>query len=736
MSLSPRQSIVEKVNSRTIRKFPLNQSNGMGTPEPIRNIFGMNRFGMNELKQALTSKIFESLNTTLQSGKPVETETSKAIASVVKQWALKKGVTHYCHWFQPQTGSTAEKHDSILTLDDKGLPIEEFSYKQLIQSEPDASSFPSGGMRSTFEARGYTAWDPTSPMFIIDTENGRTLSIPSVFVSYTGEALDKKTPLLRSMRAIDFASQGLMTALGQDAGITSILPTVGPEQEYFLIDKAFYYNRPDLILCGRVFGGQPSTRGQNLDDHYFGQIPSRIQAFMQEVEYELYKIGVLAKTRHNEVAPAQYELAVLHQDANVAADHNQMVMNTLAKVASRHNFKLLLHEKPFEGINGNGKHVNWSLRTNTGTNLLNPGDNKEESLRFLCVLASILTGVSEYSGLIRASIGSLGNDRRLGGNEAPPAIVSVFVGATIRSIFSEIRKKNFTVASKTQEFIKLGLKNIPEVFKDNTDRNRTSPLAFTGDKFEYRSVGGSATISWPVTVINTVVAEGLLKFTEQLNNKISKEKDLETAIFQTLHETLQNTEHVLFEGNNYASDWVTEAQKRKLPNYASCADAYSEYWKKETEMLFAKHHVLSHRELESRATVLSERYVKGSIIECWTLINMVRQHIVPSIENQLCLHAHALESINTIGATQKPHIQKVAKALTLELDELLNLVEALDKTLIAEPETENMLKLLAWVRTECFPIQMQLEAKLGVLEAQVSDELWPLPKVFEMLHIH
>lgn len=733
--ISFRQQTVDMVNKRAVRRFVLNHTNGSGAPEPIRNIFGVNRFGMNELKKALSTRDFNELTKTLHSGRPIDTKTSNAVASAVKTWALKKGITHFCHWFQPQTGSTAEKHDSILSLDDEGLPIEEFSYQQLIQSEPDASSFPSGGMRSTFEARGYTAWDPTSPIFIIDTENGRTLCIPSVFVSYTGEALDKKTPLLRSMKAIDIASKQLLSALNQDEGVNSIVPTVGPEQEYFLVDKAFYHARPDLVLCGRVFGGQPSTKGQNLEDHYFGHIPPRVQAFMHEVEYELYKIGVLAKTRHNEVAPSQYELAVLHQDANVATDQNQMVMATLKKVAESHNFKLLLHEKPYGGMNGNGKHVNWSLRTNTGVNLLDPGETKKENIRFLCVLASILNGVSQYGGLIRASIGSLGNDRRLGGNEAPPAIVSVFLGQTISSIFNQIRKKNFSVPSKTKDFIELGLKNIPNVLKDNTDRNRTSPFAFTGNKFEYRAVGGSSSVSWPVTVINTVIAEGLLQFVKLLETKKKKGKDLETAVFQALHDTLRKVEPVIFEGNNYDEKWIKEAKRRKLPNHPTCAEAFVEYWKKETADLFSRHHVLSHRELESRSNVFCERYVKSLLVEYSTLINLVNQHVVPAAQRQLTLHGKTALSFNTLGIKSKSTLQNLAKTLSSDLDDIIRWVKTLEKVLESRQEDEVSVKNLVWLRQKGFSLQTQIEIKVGVIESQVADELWTLPKVYEMLHI-
>jgi len=730
-----RNKVLSEVTQREVRRFMGPKGNGSGSPGTFREIFGCNRLGIHELKKTLPSNVFDSFMNNLKTGTQVSRDTSNTIAEAVKVWALKKGATHFCHWFQPQTGATAEKHDSLIRVDDEGLPIEEFSGSQLVQGEPDASSFPSGGMRTTFEARGYTAWDPTSPMFIIETENSKTLTIPSVFISYTGEALDKKTPLLRSMKAVEVAAKELLGLLPEPLHAESVVPVAGPEQEYFLIDKAFYYRRPDLVLTDRVLGGQPSTRGQHMEEHYFGNIPTRVQAFMQEVEYELYKIGVVATTRHNEVAPSQFELAVLHQDANVAADHNQMVMVTMDRVAERHNFKLLLHEKPFDGINGSGKHVNWSLRAGKDVNLMSPGNTPAEYLRFLCVLASVLKGIHMYGGLIRASIGSLGNDRRLGGNEAPPAIISVFLGGTLHDMLEQIKVKNFNVATKAKEMIELGLKSVPNIEKDDTDRNRTSPFAFTGNKFEYRAVGSSASISMPVMVINTVVAEGLRQFSKQLKDKLVSEKDKHQAVLQVLHQSFNETEAIIFDGNNYATEWPKEAKKRGLPNYKNSLEAMGEFKRKEVQELFQNHGVLSSTELTSRYIVRCERYLKRFVIECHTLLQLVVQEIVPSAEAQVREHYQAITATKACTGKANQELVAQVKALSTGVTAALRDTKRLVKEMDTVFAIEDMDKHMSWVIQTGIPLQLKVEKTIEEIEENVASKHWSLPKVYEMLHI-
>jgi glutamine synthetase len=726
---------LDVVMQRNIRKFNISKENGSGRSDSYRDIFGCNRFGISELKKTLPPTTFETFMQNLKTGSHVSRETSDAIAEAVKNWAVAKGVTHYCHWFQPQTGSTAEKHDAMLKIDEQGLAIDEFTGDQLVQGEPDASSFPSGGMRTTFEARGYTAWDPTSPMFIIETENGKTLTIPCVFISYTGEALDKKTPLLRSMRAIDVAAKELLAILPEGLKVESVTPVAGPEQEYFLIDKAFFFRRPDLVLTGRVMGGTPSTKGQYLEDHYFGAIPTRVQAFMQETEYELYKIGVVAKTRHNEVAPSQFEIAVLHQDANVAADHNQMVMVTMERVAERHDFKLLLHEKPFDGINGSGKHVNWSMVTNTGINLLSPGSTSSEYLRFMCFLAAILKGIHLYGGLIRASIGSLANDRRLGGNEAPPAIISVFLGETINKLLEQIKAKNFNVQTKTKEMIALGLKSIPNIEKDDTDRNRTSPFAFTGNKFEYRAVGSSASISMPIMVINTVIAEGLKIVADELKKQSGKESDKQVSVMKVLSKIFKETEVVLFDGNNYSNEWAKEAKQRGLPNYHNSLEAMSEFLRNDVMEMFQRHGVLSHREVVSRYNVRCERYLKKFEIECKTLEQMVVQEIIPALECQITGHCEAISAIKSATKTVPQELMKLVQQLTTEMKQIINDTQKLTKDLHIHFGKGDMKDHMKWVIHSGFPAQRKIEKALERAESLVAYKNWPLPKVYEMLHI-
>src|SRR6187397_1458454 len=546
---------VSQATSRNIRSVP-----ELAGGSKVVEVFGSNTFDVGAMKEKLPKPVFKSLQETIRRGSRLDPAIANEVAHAIKEWALGKGASHFCHWFQPQTGLTAEKHDAFLTFDDDGHPMERFSGAQLIQSEPDASSFPSGGMRSTFEARGYTAWDPSSPIFIVDGPNGKTLCVPSVFISYHGDALDNKTPLLRSMEYLSERALGVLRLFG-DKESTRVVPTMGPEQEYFLIDKAFYSLRPDLVACGRTLIGAKPPKGQELEDHYFGSIKDRILACMQETETELYKLGVPVKTRHNEVAPSQYETAPIFEEANVASDHNQMVMETMGRIARRHNLTLLLHEKPFAGINGSGKHCNWSLMDSQGRNLLEPGATPEKNLQFLVFLAATLKGVHKRAGLLRAAIAGSGNDHRLGANEAPPAIISVFLGDQLTRVLDAIEKKD-KAGANTMETISLGIRKLPEVARDQTDRNRTSPFAFTGNKFEFRAVSSAQSISLPIAFLNAAVGEALGEFEDQLTLRTSKGANLQDAVLEVVREAVVATKAVRFEGNNYAPELVEEAKKR------------------------------------------------------------------------------------------------------------------------------------------------------------------------------
>ncbi|MBV8075143.1 MAG: glutamine synthetase III, partial [Planctomycetaceae bacterium] len=537
---------------------------------PIRQLFGINVFSDDVMRSRLPEHIFKAIRNTIKKGAPLDPAVADVVATVMKEWAIEKGATHYTHWFQPMTGLTAEKHDSFLAPTEAGAAIAEFSGKELVRGEPDASSFPSGGIRSTFEARGYTAWDPTSPAFILENPNGTTLCIPTAFCSWTGEALDKKTPLLRSMEALSKQALRVLKLFGADA--SKVYPTAGPEQEYFLIDKNFYYARPDLINAGRTLFGAKPPKGQELEDHYFGAISERVLACMLETEMELYKLGVPVKTRHNEVAPAQYEIAPLFENANVATDHNMLVMETMKRVAGRYGLQLLLHEKPFAGVNGSGKHVNWSLSDDEGNNLLKPGDTPHDNAQFLVFLAAVLRAVAKHGDLLRAAIAYAGNDHRLGANEAPPAILSVFVGEQLQDIIDQIEKGG-TRSTKAGGTMTVGVSVLPTLPRDAGDRNRTSPFAFTGNKFEFRAVGSSQSIAGPNVVLNTIVAESLDEIATALEKALAGGKDLNAEIQALLPKWIAESKHVIFNGDNYSEAWHAEAEKRGLPNRKSTVDS-------------------------------------------------------------------------------------------------------------------------------------------------------------------
>ena len=592
----------------------------------LTEVFGSNVFSDKVMKERLPSEIYKALKATIEKGTPLRPDVADVVANAMKDWAIEKGATHYTHWFQPLTGITAEKHDSCISPAADGSVILEFSGKQLIQGEPDASSFPSGGLRATFEARGYTAWDCTSPAFLKEDESGNvTFTIPTAFYSYKGEALDKKTPLLRSMSAVSKQALRVLRALGNTTSV-KVTATVGPEQEYFLVDKKLYLERIDLMLTGRTMFGAPAPKGQELEDQYFGAIKDRISDYMQDLNTELWKMGITSKTQHNEVAPAQYEMAPVFATTNIATDHNQLVMETMQKVAFRHELVCLLHEKPYAGINGSGKHNNWSLSTDDGINLLDPGHTPGENVQFLLFLSALLKAVDTHADILRATCATAGNDHRLGANEAPPAIISIFMGEELTDILEKISKGQ-KVSAKGKQFVNVGVDTLPVIPKDNTDRNRTSPFAFTGNKFEFRMVGSAQSIAGSNVALNTIAAEALDEIATRLKN--AKNKNDEAA--EIIKEAYTKHSRVIFNGNNYAEDWVKEAEKRGLPNVGNSVDALKAFVTDKALKLFDKYEVLSHKELHSRYDIYVETYAKQINIEALTAIDMVKKQFMPAV---------------------------------------------------------------------------------------------------------
>ena len=719
MSNRARIDAVQKAASRSIRTFP-RPMDPQGRPVRVSAMFGARTFNAERMRERLPPEVFTRWTETIEHGRKLDRPVADAIAHAVKEWALDQGVSHFCHWFHPMTGSTAEKHDAFLWFDRDGRPIEKFTGSMLLQSEPDASSFPSGGMRSTFEARGYTAWDPTSPMFIMDSPNGRTLCIPSAFLGYHGQALDEKAPLLRSMEALSTSATRLLAALGESMGRITV--TVGPEQEYFLIDRAYAGLRADLVIAGRSLQGARAPKGQMLEDHYFGSIPVRVQAFMEEVELELYQLGVSAKTRHNEVAPCQFELAPIFCEANLAADHNQLVMQTLRRVALRHDFLLLLHEKPFAFVNGSGKHINWSMSDTKGDNLLDPGKDPQQNLRFLTFLAATLLGVYRHSAVLRASIASHGNDFRLGANEAPPAIISVFLGDFLTRICDGIASGDVSTLDAGQAMIELGVSRLPAIAKDNTDRNRTSPFAFTGNKFEFRAVGSSASISFPTTCLNAAVADGI----DQIHAWITAAGGGPASVLAAVRRALQESAPVRFDGNGYGAEWVVEAERRGLPHARNTPDALAALATPEAAALFERHGVFSHQELHSRFEVRVEQYNKKVEIEADVLREMVDTLVLP------------------VGLAELGEARGQADlggAATRRFRELQGRVEALDAArqaldaAAAKVGEGNEGEKAAGYCANVVPALLALRDAADAIEAIVTDSRWPLPKYREMLFL-
>ncbi|MBI3554216.1 MAG: glutamine synthetase III [Elusimicrobia bacterium] len=703
------------------------------TPK-ISDYFGCNVFGPETMKLLLPKETYKKVQDAIEHGKRLNLDVANTVASAMKTWAISKGATHYCHWFQPMTGTTAEKHDSFIDPTTDGQVIEVFSGKQLVQAEPDASSFPSGGLRATFEARGYTAWDPTSPAFIMENPGGSTLCIPTIFVSYTGESLDNKTPLLRSIEALNTAALGILKYFKSDT--TKVFSTLGAEQEYFLIDEKYYHARPDLLLAERTLFGAPSPKGQQLEDHYFGAIKDRIMSFMTDVETELYKLGVPIKTRHNEVAPNQFECAPVFEEANVAVDHNQLVMDLMKRVAARHELACLLYEKPFAGINGSGKHNNWALGTDTGKNLLTPGDTPHDNLQFLIFLVSIIKAVHDNSLLLRASIASSGNDHRLGANEAPPAIMSVFLGAQLTKVLDDL-EKGVTTKGTEPEWMHFGIDKIPAILRDNTDRNRTSPFAFTGNKFEFRAVGSSFNNAVPITVLNTIVAQQLLETRKEIDAKLKSKKVFKDAVIDVLRKLYKESKAVCFEGNNYSAEWAAEAKKRGLPNVTTTPEALKAWVDKKSVAMFENLAVLSKTEVHSRHHIKLEKYAKDIDIEAKLVIEMVNSIFVPAgvrYQNELLESLRGLkEFLPKHGAlkTQTDLLSEVSS----KIDSARKGVAALAESLAAAEKTEEAeAKALAY----CHKVKPHFEAVRNAvdgLEGLVPAKEWPLPKYREMLFL-
>ena len=690
----------------------------------ISEVFGSNVFGDSVMKERLPKETYRQVQRTIQTGKRLDDEAARIVANAMKDWAIEKGATHFTHWFQPMTGVTAEKHDSFISPTDNGGVIMEFSGKELVRGEPDASSFPSGGLRATFEARGYTAWDPTSYAFI--KEN--VLCIPTAFCSYGGEALDKKTPLLRSMDALNRECMRIVKLFGLN-DVKHIVTTVGPEQEYFLIDRKVYEQREDIMYTGRTLFGAKPPKGQELDDHYFGTIKPRVQAFMTDLDEELWKVGVLAKTEHNEVAPAQHELAPMFTTGNLAADHNQLTMETMQRVAARHGMVCLLHEKPFEGVNGSGKHNNWSMATDTGVNLLEPGDTPSQNALFLLSLCAVIQAVDDYQDMLRVSVASAGNDHRLGANEAPPAIVSMFVGTELEEILNAIESGTAYIG-KEREQLKIGVHALPRFPKDTTDRNRTSPFAFTGNKFEFRAPGASASISGVNVVLNTAVAESLRQYADLLEQSEDFENDLQSLIRRVIREH----KRIIFNGNGYDASWIEEAENRGLLNLPTTPDALPYYVADKNVALFTRHKVYTRTEMEARYEIHLEHYCKMLNIEALTMLDMARRFILPAVSryiHELSDTALAVQSLTT-SAVCSYETEQVAEMSGL-LADAFRKTKNLDAALFGTKTVSGSQNLANYYRDHVLQAMQELRITVDQLETMTPDDSWPFPSYGEML---
>ena len=708
----------------------LGQRPASAATKKMTDEFGSLTFNDEAQRGRLPKDVYRALRRAIAHGEPIDPSVADTIASALKDWAVEHGATHYTHWFQPMTGITAEKHDSFLSPTSDGRAVAEFAGKELIKGEPDASSFPSGGMRSTFEARGYTAWDPTSPPWLLVTPNGTTLVIPTAFVSWTGEALDKKTPLLRSMEALSHQAVRILKLFGSRA--QRVFTTCGPEQEYFLIDQQFYFNRPDLINAGRTLFGAKPPKGQEMEDQYFGSIPDRVLAFMHELEHELYRVGVPVKTRHNEVAPSQYEIAPVFENANVATDHQMMTMEMMRRVAPKYGLACLLHEKPFAGVNGSGKHLNWSMSDDLGNNLLSPGETPHDNIQFLVFCAAVLRAVNKYQGLLRYAIASAGNDHRLGANEAPPAILSIFLGDMLTDIFGQIENGG-AKSTKPGGILDTGVSVLPKLPRDAGDRNRTSPFAFTGNKFEFRAVSAGQSIAFPNIALNVAVTEALDYIATELEKTQKDGKKLDAAVKSLLTKMIKENKRIIFNGNNYSAEWEKEAAKRGLLNHRTSVDAYPELLKPEVVKTFEKYKVLNERELRARFDVALEQYNKTVNIEAQLMVLMANRYILPAAYRYQTQVAETVTAVKAVGGS--------AKEAKKALDKILSLTESgkvtVDKLqhLLEHDGNGDAEKHAKYFRDKVIPNMVALREIGDSLESVVPHDLWPLPTYREMLFV-
>ncbi len=721
--------LMDDYNVKAATKF-VKSAKSLPLPIDIEKIFGENVFGLEAMKSRLPKKVYERLLATIENNEPLDPTVADTVATAMKEWARERGGTHFTHWFQPLTGSTAEKHDSFITPNKGGGAIAEFSGSNLIQGEPDASSFPSGGLRPTFEARGYTAWDPTSPAFLIENENGAYMSIPTAFTSWTGEALDYKIPLLRSIAALDVAARRALALFGVD-DVHNVYSTVGAEQEYFLIDEEYYYRRPDLVTTGRTLLGTKPPKGHELDDHYFGTIEDRVLSCMLDAERELYRLGVPVKTRHNEVAPSQYEIAPIFENSNLGADHQHLIMLMLQKTARKYGLVCLLHEKPFDGLNGSGKHNNWSMSTNTGLNLLDPGDDPSQNLRFLFFCAAVIRAVFKHQDLLRIAVATAGNDHRLGANEAPPAILSVFLGEALYDIFDKIAQ-GAAMSNKEGGFLGLGSPVLPPLPRHSGDRNRTSPFAFTGNKFEFRAVGSNQTISFANTVLNVAMAEALDELSSSVQAQLDGGADFEDAIAQALRESTLETKAILFEGDNYSGDWHAEAERRGLLNLRTTVDALERMLDEKNVALFDKANVLSETELRSRYEIWLEQYVITVNIEAETTQAMAETMVLPAAAKYFGELTATATQAKEIGVSSSGMAATASATGDLidELREAIDQLKAVNMTHIEDGHAHAV-----HMRDKVIPAMDAVRLACDKLERVVPNESWPVPTYREMLFI-
>jgi len=716
-----------------VRASPPRRTSGNDQgPFHVEDIFGVNTFTLEEMKSRLPKDIYQKLMTTVEAGSELDISVADAVAIAMKEWAEERGITHYTHWFQPMTGLTAEKHDSFLQPPggDSDEPLTRFSGKELVLGEPDASSLPSGGLRTTFEARGYTAWDPTSPAFIIEGPGGGTLCIPTAYSSWSGDALDQKIPLLRSTHALEEQAKRALKLFGAEARRVKV--TLGPEQEFFLIDREFFYRRPDLLTTGRTVIGASPPKGQELEDHYFGAIPDRVLEYMQTVETELYQLGVPVKTRHNEVAPGQFEMTFIYEEANIAADHQQLMMSELRRVARRFGLVCIMHEKPFQGVNGSGKHLNWSISTESA-NLLEPGETPHANMQFLFFCTAVLRAVERHQDLLRASVAYHGNDHRLGANEAPPAIISVFLGDQLSDIFEQIVDASGTLRSEKGGLLGLGVRVLPDIPKHAADRNRTSPFAFTGNKFEFRALGASQSISFPTTILNTIVAESIDELCGMLETELKEEDDLQVALQRVLAKGVDPARRIIFNGDGYSEAWVEEAEKRGLLNLQTALDALPQLVKEKNAVLFEKYGVLSRRELESRYEIALDQYFHTVNMEGETAQEMARTMVIPAAVRHLNELLEASRQAKDLGI-KAPGVGRFAKEIAELIDELEEVLSELRKQ-NEDLGGDEISSKVVHMRDRVIPAMTKVRAVVDRLERLVPDDLWPVPTYRDMLFV-